>query len=191
MKKWISRIIFWAIIIGLISALVYVYNKYYFNDFIKAHENAAETLYYRDNNEKYNGQKSYCIESKDYNDALFFKELAVEKNTPYKITCMIKTENVESDKPETAGACISIMGTADQSIPIQGTTDWQKATLLVDSKDSDTLDISFRLGGYEGYSKGKVWFSDIHVEKGVKDTTNNWHVVCFLIDNIDVDVQMV
>lgn len=188
MKKWISRIIFWAIIIGLISALVYVYNKYYFNDFIKAHENAAETLYYRDNNEKYNGQKSYCIESKDYNDALFFKELAVEKNTPYKITCMIKTENVESDKPETAGACISIMGTADQSIPIQGTTDWQKATLLVDSKDSDTLDISFRLGGYEGYSKGKVWFSDIHVEKGVKDTTNNWHVVCFLIDNIDVDV---
>ncbi len=57
---------------------------------------------------------------------------------------MIKTENVESDKPETAGACISIMGTADQTIPIQGTTDWQEVTLLVDSKrKKDNLDISF------------------------------------------------
>lgn len=189
MKKMISRIFSLIILVGLITALVYIYNKYYFNDFIKANENKGETSYYRDSSQKYNGQKSYCIENKDYNDALFFKKISVKKDTPYRITCMVKTENVESDKPETSGACISIMGTADQTIPVQGTTDWQKITLLVDSKEQDTLDISFRLGGYDGYSKGKVWFSDIHVEEGIKDETSDWNVVCFLIDNIDVNVE--
>lgn len=189
MKKVISRIFSLIILIGLITVLVYIYNKYYFNDFIKANENKGETSYYRDSSQKYNGLKSYCIENKDYNDALFFKKISVKKDTPYRITCMVKTENVESDKPETSGACISIMGTADQTIPIQGTTDWQKVTLLVDSKEQDTLDISFRLGGYDGYSKGKAWFSDIHVEEGVKDETSDWNVVCFLIDNIDVNVE--
>lgn len=189
MKKVISRIFSLIILIGLITALAYIYNKYYFNDFIKANENKGETSYYRDSSQKYNGLKSYCIENKDYNDALFFKKISVKKDTPYRITCMVKTENVESDKPETSGACISIMGTADQTIPIQGTTDWQKVTLLVDSKEQDTLDISFRLGGYDGYSKGKAWFSDIHVEEGVKDETSDWNVVCFLIDNIDVNVE--
>lgn len=189
MKKVISRIFSLIILIGLITALVYIYNKYYFNDFIKANENKGETSYYRDSSQKYNGQKSYCIENKDYNDALFFKKISVKKDTPYRITCMVKTENVESDKPETSGACISIMGTADQTIPIQGTTDWQKITLLVDSKEQDTLDISFRLGGYDGYSKGKAWFSDIHVEEGIKDETSDWNIVCFLIDNIDVNIE--
>ena len=189
MKKVISRIFSLIILIGLITALAYIYNKYYFNDFIKANENKGETSYYRDSSQKYNGLKSYCIENKDYNDALFFKKISVKKDTPYRITCMVKTENVESDKPETSGACISIMGTADQTIPIQGTTDWQKVTLLVDSKEQDTLDISFRLGGYDGYSKGKAWFSDIHVEEGVKDETSDWNVVCFLIENIDVNVE--
>lgn len=81
------------------------------------------------------------------------------------------------------------MGTAEQTIPIQGTTDWQEITLLVDSKEKDTLDISFRLGGYDGYSKGKAWFSDIHVEKGVKDTSTNWNVVCFLMDTINTEID--
>lgn len=189
MKKTISRIFSLIILVGLITALVYIYNKYYFNDFIKANENKGETSYYRDSTQKYNGQNSYCIENKEYNDALFFKRINVKKDTPYRITCMVKTENIESDKPETSGACISIMGTADQTIPIQGSTDWQKLTLLVDSKEQDTLDISFRLGGYDGYSKGKAWFSDIHVEEGIKDETSDWNVVCFLIDNIDVTIE--
>ena len=75
--------------------VVVIYNRFYFNDFMKAHEKNSETSFYRDSNEKYNGKKSYCIENKDYNDSLFFKTIDVEKDTPYKVTCMIKTENVE------------------------------------------------------------------------------------------------
>ncbi len=189
MKKWIERIISIALIIAVVMIVYKFYNKYYFNDFIKAHEKTSETKFYRDKEKSYNGKKSYCIENKDYNDSLFFKEIQVEKNTPYKITCMIKTENVQSDKPETSGACISLMGTAEQTIPIQGTTDWQQVTLLVDSKENESLDISFRLGGYDGYSKGKAYFSDIHVERGSKDTSTNWHTVCFLINNINANLN--
>lgn len=182
MRKWISRIISIVVMICLIGAFVYVYNKYYFNDFAKAHRLTGKTAFYRE-------FKSYCIDSSDYNDALFFKEINVEKNTPYKVTCKIKTENVESDKPSTAGACISLMDTTEQSMPIQGTNEWQEVTLLVDSKNSDKLKISFRLGGYDGYSKGKAWFSDIKVEKGSKDPSNDWNVVCFLINNVDFDLN--
>ena len=28
------------------------------------------------------------------NDAMFYKEISVRKNTPYKVTCMVKTSNV-------------------------------------------------------------------------------------------------
>ena len=35
-------------------------------------------------------------ESEDYNNALFYKEINVKKNTPYKVSCYVKTENVES-----------------------------------------------------------------------------------------------
>ena len=41
MKKWVYRIITLIIIVGLVGALFYVYNKYYFNDFVKALELAS------------------------------------------------------------------------------------------------------------------------------------------------------
>ncbi len=182
MSKWVSRIIGIVFIIGLIGVFSFIYNKYYFNDFAKAHRLTGKTSFYRE-------KKSYCIDSEDYNDALFFKEISVEKDTPYKITCKIKTENVESDKPETAGACISLMDSAEQTVPIQGTKDWQEVTLLVDSRSSQNLKISFRLGGYDGHSKGKAWFSDIRVEKGVKDPSKDWNVVCFLMNNVDFSLN--
>lgn len=191
MLKWFSRIITLVLLVALIVAIVIVYKRFYFNDFIKAITLPdVDTSFYRDSKEKYNGQRSYCIESKDFNDALFFKTIQVEKNTPYKITCMVKTEDVESDNPDTAGACISIMDTAEQSLTVQGTTDgWQQLTLMVDSENNDSLKVAFRLGGYSGYSKGKAYFSDMKVEKGKKDLSTEWTVVCFLINNVDVRID--
>lgn len=189
MKKWISSIVFVIMLVAVIGSVVFIYNRFYFNDFSKAHRIPSKTSFYRDSKVTYNDERSYCIENEDYNDALFFKEISVEKDTPYKITCMIKTENIESDIPETSGACISLMDTADQTTPLQGTNDWQEVTLLVDSKNSDSLKICFRLGGYDGLSKGKAWFSDIHVEKGFKDVSKDWNVACFLIDNVDVNLD--
>ncbi len=190
MGKWISRIITLIVIAAFVGVIIFVYNKYYFNDFIKANEKAGITKFYRDSDVKYEKDNSYCIESSDFNDALFFKEIPVKKDTPYKITCFVKTENVESDNPDTAGACISIMGSAEQSLTLQGTnTEWQKLTLMVDSENNESLRIGFRLGGYSGYTKGKAWFANMKVEEGIKDSSEQWNVVCFLIDNVKVNID--
>lgn len=189
MSKWIPRILSILVLLILIGVIVFVYNKYYYNDFIKATENLSNTKFYRDSSEQYNKSSSYCIENTEFNDALFFKEIKVEKNTPYKISCYVKTEDVVSDNPDVAGACICIMDTAEQSLALQGTNEtWQELTLMVDSEENESLRIGFRLGGYDGYSKGKAWFSNIKVEKGKKDLSTDWNVVCFFINNINVDL---
>ncbi len=187
MKKIISSVMLIFITVTVIGIIVFVYQKYYFNDFIKAQEKESQTSFYRDSDVKTNDERSYCIESNEFNDAIFFKEIDVNKNTPYKVSCMVKTENVESSDPETSGACISLIDTYDQTIPVQGTNDWQKITLYFDSKNAEKVKIGFRLGGYDGYSKGKVWFSDIHVEEGKKDESRVWNVACFLIDNVQFE----
>ncbi len=185
MKKVISTIFTLIIMIALVGAIIFVYNRFYFNDFSKAQEKDHITSFYRESKVKFNNDNSYCIENTDFNDAIFFKEVTVEKNTPYKVTCMVKTENVESTEPETSGACISVLDTIEQTTPLQGTNDWKRLTLYFDSQNSESMKIGFRLGGYNGYTKGKVWFSDIHLEKGAKDADKTWNVACFFINNVE------
>ncbi len=102
---------------------------------------------------------------------------------------MVKTENVENEENTGAGACISLMGTSEESNTIEGTNDWQELSFNFNSKSKKEVEIGFRLGGNKGNSKGKVWFSDIKVEKGKNDSDNNWNVVCFIMDNIDVNID--
>jgi len=45
------------------------------------------------------------------------------------------------------------------------------------------------LGGNSSKVKGTAWFSDFKLEEGVKDNSNNWNVACFLIKNIDVNID--
>ena len=64
-------------------------------------------------------------------------------------------ENVKSETDNSAiGAQISIIGTTEKSTSITGTNDWQELEFLFDSKNRDTLEIGFRLGGNETNTKG-------------------------------------
>ena len=45
MSKWVSRIIGIVFIIGLIGVFSFIYNKYYFNDFAKAHRLTGKTSF--------------------------------------------------------------------------------------------------------------------------------------------------
>lgn len=71
-----------------------------------------------------------------------------------------------------------------------GTSDWTKVTFLFHSKNRTSIDIGFRLGGYEEKSKGIAWFSDFKIEEGTLDIDNQWNVACFVIKNIDVNVNL-
>ena len=188
-KTTINIITTIILIIGLYFAYQF-YQKNNFNEFIRTEANLYTSKFSRDKEEKYSNKRSYKITSPDYNDAMFFKTIQVEKNKPYKVTCMVKTNNVESKgQISGAGAQISIRDSTERSVAISGTQDWQKIELIFNSKDRETVDIGFRLGGYLGQAKGEVWFSDFTIEQGVAEQSKQWNFACFILKQTDVVIN--
>ena len=187
-----SKIFSWFFTIVVILVLITtfrIYKKHYFGDFIKAENQMHISKFLRDNDVKYSKHDSYKIESPDYNDAVFYKEVEVKPNTPYKVTCMVKTENVEVQEKNTdAGAMICLLETTEVSKSIVGTNEWQELTFMFNSKDKESVKIAFRLGGNLGNCKGTAWFSDFKLEEGLTDNQDsNWNMACFILKNIIVE----
>ena len=61
---------------------------------------------------------------------------------------MIKTSNVKiNNNTKNSGAKISILNSEEESTAITGTNEWQKITLMFNSKNEENLQIAFMLGG--------------------------------------------
>ncbi len=189
-KEIIKTILYLIILILIIYAGVTIYSKYNFYDFTKGVREGGKTSFTRDSDEKYMGKASYEIENTDFNDAIFYKKITVTPNTAYKVTCKVKTEDVVNREGKlSGGAQIAINNTTECSRAITGTNDWTELTFMFNSNNRTELEIGFRLGGYEEYCKGKAWFSDFKIEQGSIDTSKNWHMACFIIENIDLDID--
>lgn len=183
-------------IISLVVLLVILYFAYQFyqtnnfNDFIRSETNLYTSHFTRDKNITYSNQRSYKIETPEYNDAMFYKKVKVKKNQPYKVTCMVKTKNVQSKEEKSGvGAQIAIEGSTERSIAITGTQDWQKIELIFNSKNREEINIGFRLGGYLGETKGEAWFSDFTMEEGNAKQDNNWKFACFIFKTTDITMN--
>lgn len=185
MKSIIYYVIIGAILIGAYQ----IFQKYNFEDFVKAEYQIRLSKFERDKKVKCTKNNSYKIESPEYNDAMFYKTIAVTPNTPYKVTCKIKTENVKTRNENTdAGAHICLGETLEKSDNVTGTTDWTKVEFYFNSKNRTEVDLGFRLGGYEDNAMGTAWFSDFTIESGITDETNKWNILCVLFDNTDVNI---
>ena len=191
MKK-VRNIISFIIILVAIITLIVVYKKYNYNNFEKKIRIENITKFTRDSDTKFSKVDSYKIENTDYNAAMFSQAISVIPNTAYRITCMVKTENI-INKNDTSygGAHICLVETNERSKSISGTTNWQKITFLFNSKNNTQVNIGFRLGGTEELSKGTAWFSDFKVEASYKTNNNTeWKMACFIFPNIDVNVEV-
>lgn len=188
-----GKITYFITLIFLFILLYFAYQYYQannFNDFIRSEANLYTSEFKRDSQVKYSKQKSYKISSQEYNDAMFYKTIEVEKKQPYKVSCMVKTEEVIAEDDKTGvGAQISIEGTTERSIAIKGNTEWQKIELIFNSKDREEINIGFRLGGYLGEAKGDAWFSDLKLEEGIADQDNEWKFACFIFKTTDVNIN--
>ena len=183
----LGTVIFFIIIILIIAKLYSVYKVYYFNGFTKVITDGQYSKFTRDSKVKYSENDSYKIESTDFNDAMFYKEIKVKPNTAYKLSCMVKTENVVPEKePSPSGAQICILDTTECSKSVTGTTDWQKLEFMFNSKNRDTIKIGFRLGGNKEDVKGTAWFSDFKLEEGLISDDTNWNFVCLMFKYVDV-----
>lgn len=186
----ISKIITIIFMVIILTVSYQIYKKNNFNDYIKAEYNLRNSRFTRDNKVKYNDYDSYKIENLNYNDAMFFKTIDVIPNTPYKVTCKIKTENVESMKPNTdSGAHICLGETFEKSDNVIGTTDWTEVIFYFNSKNRTQVDVGFRLGGIEDDCIGTAWFSDFTIESGLEDTSNYWNFLCVVFDNVNVTID--
>lgn len=192
-KSLFGRITYIITVIILCIALYFSYQYYQsnnFNDFVRSELNLYTSKFKRDDKVKYSDSKSYKIESQEYNDAMFYEKVKVKKNTPYKVTCMVKTENVEAQNGNSGvGAQISIEGSTERSSAIQGTSDWQEIELIFNSKNKEEINIGFRLGGNLGEAKGTAWFSEFKIEEGIPENNNNWNFACFIFRTTDVTID--
>ena len=193
MKNFLKLILKIILVGVLIFGLYIVYEIYESNNFKDYKKSVAIqdiTEFKKDNDIKYSSQRSYKIESPEFNDAMISKEIKVTKNKSYKVTCMVKTKDVESQSNKSgSGAHISLEGTTYRSIAVVGTTDWQKIELIFNAKNEENVSIGLRLGGSSGNCKGTAWFSDIKVEQGVPDSSNEWNFACFIYNNTDVTID--
>ena len=190
MKSKVINIITWMILLILLFIAFNFYQTNNFNDFLRSESNLHTSQFKRDKNIKYSKANSYKIVSNTVNDATFYKNIKVKKDTPYKVTCMVKTENVVPENDISGiGAQISIIGTTEKSVAITGTNDWQKIEMIFNSKSREEVDIGFRLGGYLGKCTGTAWFSDFTLEEGSTTKSNNWKFACFIFEKTDVIVD--
>ena len=188
-----SRVFSFIMLIVLLFAiykLFGIYKENYFNGFVKAEAILGISKFKRDSTVKYSNEKSYRIISNTQNNAAFYKEIKVEPNTFYRLSCMVKTkEVVPADVNTDGGANIFIVNAPEISKSITGTNDWQEIELLFDSQNRSTIQIGFRLGGNSGTAQGTAWFSNFKLEKGVKNEDSNWKIGCFIIKNLDVSIN--
>ena len=107
-----GKIIYTVLVIALIFVAVMLYfrfEKRNFNDFVQTEYNLYKSEFTRDEDVKYSDNASYKIKSEVENDAMFYKEVKVTPNTQYKVTCMVKTQDVKTIKNPSSGvAHISI-----------------------------------------------------------------------------------
>jgi len=185
MKKLIKILVIFILLFISFNII----QSYNLNGFKLAHYYEDKTQVSRDSNEKYNEEWSYKIESTDYNDFMIYKTIKVRKNTAYKISCMVKTENVEAENKTSSGFSIGLKDDLEKSPSIAGTSEWQELTFYFDSKDNETIDIAFRLGDNNQNCKGTVWFSNVKIEVGRKQKTNNWNFAVFMINNTKIKLE--
>ena len=90
--------VFVVILLVILFSIYKIYNENNFNGFMKSELNRYSSNFLRDESVKYEGKTTYKIESSNFNDAMISKKIEVKPNTPYKVSCMVKIENVETEE---------------------------------------------------------------------------------------------
>lgn len=110
------------------------------------------------------GQKGNClvIQSGDTNDARVYQTVDVKKNSYYRVSVSVRTENVEGG----SGANISALNCMQYSDCVTGTSDgWQNLEAYFSTGKQSSFDLCLCLGGYGNESKGTAYFDNLAIEK--------------------------
>ena len=112
----------------------------------------------------FSGNHYVTIENLEANDGKFVQRVNVKPETMYKLSCKIKVHQVGS---RGKGGNISVLNISDTSRQLKDTGGkWVEVELCGRTgPNQKKLDVTARLGGYGGISKGKVSFDDFRLEE--------------------------
>ena len=103
-----------------------------------------------------------CVSNVDENDARFAQTVAVEPDTLYRVSGLIRAEACDTDG---YGATLSIGDTfvySESKFDTGGLWEYVELYGRTDA-DQTELDLFCRVGGYGQLSRGKAWFDDIEM----------------------------
>lgn len=92
--------------------------------------------------------------------------MQVERNTRYRLSGCIKTDNVaHTGESNDVGANLSLLGSWAPPQGVLGSSDWTCTSLVFYSGNDTQVVVAARLGFYYGTTTGTAWFDDLRLEK--------------------------
>jgi hypothetical protein len=112
----------------------------------------------------HSGGKFVTIVNHSPNDARLKQEVGIKEYTVYKISCWIKTRNLDASQK---GANISVDGKLETSVDIKGTNGkWEYNEMYVKTGSGvSSMIITVGIGGYGSETTGQASFDDVMVEE--------------------------
>lgn len=111
------------------------------------------------------GNNVLKIHSPEFNDARFIQKVQVAPDSYYKLSALVKTEEIEQRSSE-SGANICFLQTYCVSDFIKANSDWQEVVLYgkTDSKTT-VVTVALRLGYYSADASGVAYFDKVSLER--------------------------
>ena len=135
-------------------------------DYQKDNKGNPVTTFSVDNKLFTEGKQSAVINNSNTNDSRYVQTVPVDSDTYYKLSCMIRTENVGTEV-KVKGANISVKEIVDTSKDIKGTTtEFEEVALYGKTgPGQEEMTITAGIGGFGSENSGKAWFDDLKLEK--------------------------
>jgi dolichyl-phosphate-mannose-protein mannosyltransferase len=106
------------------------------------------------------GTKSFMIENATADDSFLRQTVTVKPNTLYRLSGVIKTENVET---KNFGATLSLEGTFETTKSIERSKSWTRVEFEFDTGPLATIKVGCRLGHNSSKATGKAWFDQLEL----------------------------
>lgn len=106
------------------------------------------------------GTKSAMIENATADDSFLKQTVAVKPNTLYRLSGVIRTENVDTKR---FGATLSLEGTFETTKSIDRSKSWTRVSFEFSTGPLDTIKVGCRLGHHSSKASGKAWFDQLEL----------------------------
>lgn len=94
------------------------------------------------------------------NDARLCQTVALDPGMTYRISGMVRTEDVGTDL---IGALITIEPRVADTVDVRGTQEWQRLELTAAANGMSSWDVCLRLGSYGNLNTGTAYFREVDV----------------------------